>query len=311
MSIWLLIFTLVAFLLGAYIYTWSSKDRKYVTSRSVASAYDNWTNDALLERLWGDHIHLGYYQKRFSKKDFREAKVDFVHELIRWSGLDQLPRGSQIIDIGCGIGGSARILAKDYGFDVLGISISPEQIRRAKELTPSDLSCQFEVMDALDLKIENGFFDGVWSVEAGPHMVDKKRYADEMLRVLRPGGVLAVADWNIRDPINGKMNHLERGVMHHLLDQWAHPEFSSMNGFKKSLLDSRFCGGPVEMADWTVFTIPSWLDSVFEGIRRPHAIIGLGPAAFFKGLREIPTILLMHWAFAKGLMKFGVFRSRG
>ena len=31
-------------------------------------------------------------------------------------------------------------------------------------------------------------FDAVWSVEAGPHMPDKQRYADELLRVLKPGG---------------------------------------------------------------------------------------------------------------------------
>ena len=68
--------------------------------------------------------------------DFRQAKEAFVHELVRWSGLDQLPRGSRVLDVGCGIGGSARILARDYGFDVLGVSISPAQIRRATELTP-------------------------------------------------------------------------------------------------------------------------------------------------------------------------------
>ena len=34
-------------------------------------------------------------------------------------------------------------------------------------------------------------------------------------------------------------------------------------------------------------------------------------APLFKGLREIPTILLMRWAFSTGLMQFGIFRARG
>ena len=87
----------------------------------------------------------------------------------------------------------------DYGFDVIGISISQEQIKRANELTTNKDFCRFEVMNALDLKFEKGSFDGVWSVEAGPHIFDKQKFADEMLRVLRPGGVLAIADWNQRD----------------------------------------------------------------------------------------------------------------
>ena len=112
-----------------------------------------------------------------------------MHELVHWSGLDRLPSGSKVVDVGCGIGGSARILARDYGFDVLGISISPAQVRRATELTPEGLSCRFAVMDALDLNLADGEFDGVWSVEAGPHMPDKQRFADELLRVLKPGGL--------------------------------------------------------------------------------------------------------------------------
>jgi cyclopropane fatty-acyl-phospholipid synthase-like methyltransferase len=40
--------------------------------------------------------------------------------------------------VGCGIGGSARILSRDYGLDVLGISISPAQVNRATHLTARD-----------------------------------------------------------------------------------------------------------------------------------------------------------------------------
>ena len=44
--------------------------RKYISSGTVASAYDAWTQDKLLERLWGEHIHLGFYPsaKKNSKK---------------------------------------------------------------------------------------------------------------------------------------------------------------------------------------------------------------------------------------------------
>ena len=308
---WILIFIFSSFFLFILSTQWLRKSRKYVSVNSVASSYDSWTNDRLLENLWGDHIHLGFYEKPRIKKDFRKAKVDFVHELVRWSGLDKLPKGSRILDVGCGIGGSSRILSNDYGFDVIGISISQEQIKRANELTTHSDFCRFEVMNALDLKFDKGSFDGVWSVEAGPHIFDKQTFADEMLRVLRPGGVLVIADWNQRDSIKNPFNFLEKFIMNQLLIQWTHPEFSSIEGFKKNLLNSPYCGGSVETSNWTKYTIQSWNESIYEGFRRPSSILKLGLRSLFKAFREIPTILMMRWSFSRGLMEFGVFKSRG
>tara|TARA_Y100001968_G_scaffold196343_1_gene180141 strand:+ start:55 stop:987 length:933 start_codon:yes stop_codon:yes gene_type:complete len=308
---WILFFIFIGFFLLSVCTSWVRKNRKYESVKSVASSYDSWTNDRLLENLWGEHIHLGFYEKPKLKKDFRKAKIDFVHELVFWSGLNLLPKGSRVLDVGCGIGGSSRILANDYGFDVVGISISQEQIKRANELTTKNDLCSFEVMNALDLKFEEGSFDGVWSVEAGPHISDKQKFADEMLRVLRPGGVLAIADWNKRETKTHPLNFLEKFIMNQLLTQWTHPEFSSIEGFKNNLLNSPYCGSSVETSNWTKYTIQSWHESIYEGFRRPSSILKLGFRSLLKAFREIPTILMMRWSFSSGLMRFGVFKSRG
>ena len=302
---------LVFFGILALFIIWRFNARKYISAGTVANAYDAWTEDKLLERLWGEHIHLGFYAPGKRNIDFREAKVQFVHQLVKWSGLDQLPKGSRILDVGCGIGGSSRILAKHYGFNVTGITISPSQVKRARELTSSALNCNFQVMDALDLKFEDGTFDAVWSVEAGAHMNDKVKFADEMLRTLRPGGYLALADWNSRDLRAYPPSFIEKLVLKQLLEQWVHPNFISIKEFGNILHTNKNSAGKVFSDNWNSYTIPSWYDSIIEGIRRPFVILSLGPLAILKSIREIPTILLMNWAFRKGLMEFGVYKCRG
>ena len=285
--------------------------RKYISSGTLSSTYDAWTQDKLLERLWGEHIHLGFYPSGNKNIDFRKAKVQFVHELVKWSDLDKLPKGSRILDVGCGIGGSSRILAKYYGFNVTGITISPAQVKRARELTPSGLNCNFQVMDALNLKFDDGAFDAVWSIEAGAHMNDKIKFADQMLRTLRPGGYLALADWNSRDLMVYPPSFIERLVLKQLLEQLVHSNFISINEFGNILKTNKNSAGRVISENWNSYTNPSWYDSIMEGIRRPFAILSLGPSALVKSIREIPTILLMNWAFRKGLMEFGVYKCRG
>jgi MPBQ/MSBQ methyltransferase len=284
--------------------------RRYQSSDSVANSYDEWTEDGILEFYWGEHIHLGHYGSPPRRKDFLIAKSDFVHEMVRWGGLDQLPAGTTVLDVGCGIGGSSRILAKDYGFAVTGVTISPQQVKRAQELTPTDVTAQFHIDDAMALSYPDASFDVVWSIEAGPHMPDKAIFARELMRVLKPGGILVVADWNQRDDRRIPLNFWERPVMKQLLDQWSHPAFASIEGFSEQLAATGLVEGEVITADWTKPTLPSWLDSIWQGIARPKGLIKFGVSGLIKSLREVPTLILMRIAFGSGLCRFGMFRAQ-
>lgn len=283
--------------------------RRYRSSDSVAHSYDQWTEDGILEFYWGEHIHLGHYGSPPQRKDFLAAKSDFVHEMVRWGGLEQLPPGTTVLDVGCGIGGSSRILARDYGFAVTGITISPQQVKRAQQLTPKELDVRFLVDDAMALSFPDASFDVVWSIEAGPHMPDKAIFAKELMRVLKPRGVLVVADWNQRDDRQKPLNFWERPVMRQLLDQWSHPAFASIEGFAELLEATGFVEGGVITADWTEPTVPSWLDSIWQGIARPSGLMRFGLSGLLKSLREVPTLLLMRLAFGTGLCRFGMFRA--
>ena len=298
---------LILIVIGIAVYLLTA--RRYQSSESVANSYDEWTEDGILEFYWGEHIHLGHYGSPPRSKDFLQAKADFVHEMVKWGGLDKLPRGTTLLDVGCGIGGSSRILAKDYGFNVTGVTISPQQVERARELTPQGIDAKFMVDDAMQLSFSDASFDVVWSVEAGPHMPDKAVFARELLRVLKPGGLLVVADWNQRDDRVRPLNFWEKPVMRQLLDQWSHPEFSSIEGFSELLAETGLVKGEVTTADWSRETLPSWIDSIWQGIVKPKGLILFGVSGLIKSLREVPTLLLMRLAFGSGLCRFGMFRA--
>ncbi|MEM8613599.1 MAG: methyltransferase domain-containing protein [Cyanobacteria bacterium P01_H01_bin.105] len=293
--------------LGIVVYLLTA--RRYQSSDSVANSYDQWTEDGILEFYWGEHIHLGHYGSPPRSKDFLKAKADFVHEMVKWGGLDRLAPGTTLLDVGCGIGGSSRILARDYQFNVTGVTISPQQVTRAQQLTPAGITAQFQVDDAMALSFPDASFDVVWSVEAGPHMPDKAIFARELMRVLKPGGRLVVADWNQRDDRQIPLNFWEKPVMRQLLDQWSHPAFASIEGFAENLAATGFVQNGVVTADWTQETLPSWLDSIWQGVVRPKGLVRFGISGLIKSLREVPTILLMRLAFGAGLCRFGMFRA--
>lgn len=83
---------------------------------NVGDEYDAWAEEGILEYYWGEHIHLGYYSSQeraagYKKKDFKQAKYDFIAEMLAWTGVQ---RPKRILDVGCGFGGTTRYLAKVF-----------------------------------------------------------------------------------------------------------------------------------------------------------------------------------------------------
>lgn len=97
--------------------------------------------------------------------------------------------------------------------------------------------------------------------------------------------------------------------MQQLLDQWSHPAFSSIEGFSELLAETNLVAGEVITADWTQETLPSWFDSIWQGVARPEGLVRFGLSGFIKSVREVPTLLLMRLAFGTGLCRFGMFRA--
>jgi len=107
-------------------------------------------------------------------------------------------RDRRILDIGCGIGGPAFVLASTYGAQVVGIDIEPQLIDqarlRADELGLSS-SCEFVTVEPGPWPFPDESFDVVFSTGVIMTIEDKEEVFAEALRVLKPGGILTVYDW--------------------------------------------------------------------------------------------------------------------
>lgn len=114
--------------------------------------------------LWGTHIHHGFWKTGNESKE--KAQDQLIDELATKA---ELKSGTKVLDVGCGIGGSAVYLEKNYGVEVTGITISPVQARMARDYaTGHGVSTKFKVMDADNLEFDESF-DVVWSIEAISH----------------------------------------------------------------------------------------------------------------------------------------------
>jgi len=100
---------------GAVARGWRSYNKE---ENSVGREYDAWTRERILEHYWGEHIHLGYYTEEeqkggYLKKDFIGAKYDFIDRMMAFAKLDgQQFKPAKVLDVGCGIGGTTRYIAK-------------------------------------------------------------------------------------------------------------------------------------------------------------------------------------------------------
>jgi MPBQ/MSBQ methyltransferase len=87
-------------------------------------------------------------------------------------------------------------------------------------------------MDALNMEFPDNTFDLVWACESGEHMPDKKRYIEEMTRVLKPGGHLVIACWCQREETPERpLSAEDKANLQFLYEEWAHPYFISIQEF--------------------------------------------------------------------------------
>lgn len=165
-----------------------NQKRKIIEHYDFASPY--------YRELWGEHLHHGYWKTGTETKE--DAQLALTIHLAQTAGVRH---GAEILDVGCGFGGSSIYLANNYQAFVTGLTISPVQAAIAQEAAKnSRASSQFVVMDA-DYIALRGKFDVIWSIEAISHFARKTWFFSQAAKMLKPGGTLALIDWFTREDL--------------------------------------------------------------------------------------------------------------
>lgn len=232
----------------------------------------HYTRSGLGDVILGALEKAGKDLARLTPQDL--APVDEFHirgraatlELAKAAGLDANKR---VLDVGSGIGGTSRCLAKEFGCRVSGIDLTAEYCHVAAMLTAkiglANL-VDFRQGDATRMPFEDGSFDVVWTEHVAMNIADKPRLYREMHRVLKPGGTLA-----IYDILAGPAGPVLFPV------PWARtPETSflvSPEELRKLLQEAGF-----QVAEWsdTTDAARAWFVAVAEKIRKE----GLPPLGF-------------------------------
>lgn len=199
----------------------------------------------------------------------------------------QVTAADRVLDLGCGIGGPARLLADVFGCAVRGLDINPRRVleaTRLAELVGLERRVEFECADLLQAQPER-VYSVVWAQNAWIHIDQPARLGAVAASMLLQGGRLAFEDVCLR---RSPRDTTEQRWMDTLCDAWR-SSFSSVKdwcqGFERA-------GFRVQLHEELVATLRSALDrNIALAATHPH---------------QYPAIEVDGWKAAQGLTRFGV-----
>ncbi|AFY31090.1 methyltransferase domain-containing protein [Calothrix sp. PCC 7507] len=269
--------------------------------QQIQQFYD--ASSGLWEQVWGEHMHHGYYGPNGTHKiDRRQAQIDLIEELLRWAKVET---AENILDVGCGIGGSSLYLAEKFHARATGITLSPVQAARATERAQAaNLShrSQFLVADAQATPFADDSFDLVWSLESGEHMPDKTKFLEECYRVLKPGGKLIMVTWCHRPTDVSPLTADEQKHLQEIYRVYCLPYVISLPEY--TAIARQLPLQNIRTADWSAAVAPFW-DVVIDSALTPQAIWGLLSSGWTT-IQGALALGLMRRGYERGLIRFGL-----
>jgi len=148
---------------------------------------------------WGHSFHFATRHKWESfESSIARHEMWLSHKL----GLKE---GMRVLDVGCGVGGPMRTIARFSGAHIVGLNNNEYQIERGKRLNEQaglSSQCSFIKADFMKVPNEESTYDAIYEVEATCHAPDKVGIYKEILRLLKPGQLFGGYEWVVTETYN-------------------------------------------------------------------------------------------------------------
>ncbi len=183
----------------------------------------------------GEHWHTGFYLPRGQTGPQDQLRMERL--IAQSAGLVE---GCEVLDVGCGIGGTACHLALTTGATFRGLTPNPTQLAIARDAAGRrrlERRVAFDLGEAGRLPYADGSFDVVTFFESACHFQDRGRFFSEAWRVLRPGGRLAGEDWLECEGMQAaqRVPWIDR-----VCSTWAIPSLGTVTGYAAGMSGAGF-----------------------------------------------------------------------
>lgn len=223
-------------------------------TKKIVEFYEDATDDY---RTWSPKMHMHYgYLRKLSQFFRRETMLDeMVRQSIANANLDE---NSHVIDLGCGVGTSLRLINQWKGSRGTGVTISGGQVDLGRSMSPSGEQLNLLCADYHFLPFPDRLFDHAIALESICHSPDKQKVIHEAFRVIKPGGTITVTDC-FRKRTTSSMNRLTRWGYDRFRNDWAVPDLDRIDFFVQRLKKAGFTD--IEVKNISARVAPSLLYS--------------------------------------------------
>jgi cyclopropane fatty-acyl-phospholipid synthase-like methyltransferase len=256
-------------------------------------------------RIWqlnkSRSLHYGYWDS--STKNLHQALIN-INAIL--SARAKIQPGENILDAGCGVGGSSLWLGKHKSCRVTGISLSAKQVAAANALAIQEglhKQVHFERRDFTSTGFPDASFDIIWAIESVCHAIDKNDFIKEAFRVLKPGGRLVIADFFKQPGLTGT----DAVMIQEWANGWAVDDFEMIASFEKKL----------SLAGFSAISTEDATNAIRPSAKRlylsyfPGALVGFlyrlfHPRATAFGKKNIRTAYLQYITLQKKLWEYHI-----
>jgi sterol 24-C-methyltransferase len=177
----------------------SVEARKARYTQMINNYYDVVTD--FYEHGWGQSFH---FATRTKGESFDTSLARAEHYLALRLGLG---KGMRVLDVGCGVGGPMRSIARYSGATIEGVNNNDYQLEKVKshnEKAGLGHLCSAFKGDFMNLQVSNASYDAAYQIEATCHAPDKTACFAEINRVLKPGALFSGYEWCMTSSFNPK-----------------------------------------------------------------------------------------------------------